>query len=80
MKNLQVNLPDLVHSRLQEFAHLERISVEDLLVVAASREIERQEACQFLRRAASGYDPEAFASALAKVPDVAPASTDIIVH
>jgi len=76
MKSLQVRLPDSVHGRLKNLAKQEGVSLNQMLVTAASNEVVRQETRDFFAQAAAQYDPQAFASALAAVPDVAPMKGD----
>lgn len=72
MKTLQLRLPDGVHRQLKQLAQQEGVSLNQLLVVAASNEVVRQETRDFFRQAATQYDPDAFASALVAVPDLPP--------
>lgn len=78
MKTLQVQLPDSVHNRLENLAQQEGVSLNQMLVTAASNEIVRQETRDFFARAAAQHDPQAFAAALAAVPDVEPVEGDEI--
>ncbi len=78
MKTLQVRLPDSVHSRLKELAKQEGVSLNQVLVAAASNEVVRQETREFFQRAAQEFDPQAFANALSAVPDVEPMAGDEI--
>jgi len=78
MKTLQVRLPDSVHGRLKELASKEGVSLNQMLVSAASNEVTRQETREFFQTARSAYDPAAFAAALAAVPDAPPSETDRI--
>jgi len=70
MKTLHVRLPDSLHGRLKELAQREGVSLNQVLVVAASNEVVRQETRAFFQDAASGFEPRQFAEALAAVPDV----------
>ena len=70
MKTLQVRLPDSVHGRLKQLAKQEGVSLNQVLVTAASNEVVRGETRDFFAQAAAQYNPEAFAAALASVPDV----------
>lgn len=72
MKTLQVRLPDSVHGRLKNLARQEGVSLNQVLVAAASNEVVRQETRDFFAQAATLYNPQAFADALAAVPDSAP--------
>lgn len=76
MKTLQVRLPDSVHGRLKNLAKQEGVSLNQVLVTAASNEVVRQETREFFAQAAAQYDPQAFAGALAAVPDVPPVKGD----
>jgi len=76
MKTLQVRLPDSVHGRLKKLASQEGVSLNQVLVTAASNEVVRGETRDFFAQAASTYDAKAFADALSAVPDVAPIDGD----
>ena len=76
MKTLQVQLPDSVHDRLEKLSKQEGVSLNQVLVTAASNELVRQETREFFQRAASEFDPKVFADALAAVPDVEPVAGD----
>jgi predicted transcriptional regulator len=69
MKTLQVRLPDSVHSRLKNLAKQEGVSLNQMLVTAASNEVVRSETRDFFAQAAAHYNPQAFADALSAVPD-----------
>ncbi len=76
MKTIQVRLPDAVHSRAKRLSQEEKVSMNQFIVTSVSNEIVREETSDFFRRAASHFDPAAFAEALATVPDVPPAEGD----
>ena len=78
MKTLQVRLPDSVHGRLKALAQQEGVSLNQVLVAAASNEVVRQETREFFQNASAKYDPAAFAEALAAVPDSPPVAGDEI--
>lgn len=78
MKTLQIRLPDSVHGRLKNLAKQEGVSLNQVLVTAASNEVVRQETREFFAQAAAQYDPQAFADALAAVPDAPPVEGDEI--
>lgn len=73
---LQVRLPQSVHGRAKERARAEGVSLNQFLVTAASNEIVRQETREFFANIAKDYDAQAFADALAAVPDVPPVPGD----
>jgi hypothetical protein len=58
MKTLQVRLPDSVHSRLKKLAKQEGVSLNQVLVTAASNEVVRQETRDFFSQAADHFDPQ----------------------
>ena len=76
MKTLQVRLPDTVHSRVTRLSREEGISLNQFIVTSVSNEVVREETRDFFRKAAAGFDPKAFADALAAVPDTPPAADD----
>jgi hypothetical protein len=76
MKTLQVRLPDSVHSRLKDLAQQEGMSLNQVLVTAASNEVVRQETRAFFSQAAARFDPQTFADALSAVPDAPPVKGD----
>lgn len=76
MKTLQVRLPDNVHSRVARLSREEGISLNQFIVTSVSNEVVREETRDFFRKAASRFDPKAFADALAAVPDAPPAEDD----
>lgn len=78
MKTLQVRLPDSVHGRLKNLAKQEGVSLNQVLVTAASNEVVRGETRDFFVQAASHYNLQAFVDALAAVPDAPPVRGDEI--
>jgi len=70
MKTLQFRVPDNIHANLKQRAEQEGVSLNQLLVVAASNEIVRGETRDFFRQAATRYNPADFAAALAQIADV----------
>lgn len=69
MKTIQVRFPDHIHERLRDLAKEEGISLNSFIVSSVNNEVIRQETRDFFREAASNYDPQAFADALAAVAD-----------
>ena len=69
MKTIQVRFPDHIHERLRELAKEEGISLNSFIVSSVNNEVIRQETRDFFRDAASNYDPQVFAKALASVSD-----------
>lgn len=78
MKTLHVRLPDSLHGRLKSLAKQEGVSLNQVLITAASNEVVRQETRDFFTQAAAHYDPQSFAGALAAVPDAPPVKGDEI--
>jgi hypothetical protein len=78
MKIIQVRLPDSVHGRLSNLAKREGVSLNQVLVTAASNEVVRQETRDFFAQAAAQFDAQAFSAALTAVPDVTPIKGDEI--
>jgi hypothetical protein len=76
MKTVEVQLPDSIRLQLEEMAKLEGISLNQMLVTAASNEIIRQETRGFFNQISRNYSPQDFANALAAVPDVPPVDGD----
>jgi hypothetical protein len=76
MKTLQVRMPENVHSRVTRLSREEGVSLNQFIVTSVSNEIVREETRDFFRKAASRFDPKAFADALAAVPDAAPVKGD----
>ncbi|MBM4153675.1 MAG: toxin-antitoxin system HicB family antitoxin [Lentisphaerae bacterium] len=76
MKTLQLRLPENVHSRVARLSREEKVSINQFIVTSVSNEIVREETRDFFRKAASRFDPKAFADALAAVPDAPPAEGD----
>jgi hypothetical protein len=76
MKTLQLRLPENVHSRVARLSRDEKVSINQFIVTSVSNEIVREETRDFFRKAASHFDPKAFADALAAVPDAPPADND----
>ena len=76
MKTIQVRLPDSIHTRVRQLAAEEGVSLNHFMVTSVSNEVVRQETSDFFRKAASRFDPGAFAEALSSVPDVPPAEGD----
>ena len=76
MKTLQVRMPENVHSRVTRLSREEGVSLNQFIITSVSNEIVREETRDFFRKAASRFDPKAFADALATVPDAPPAEGD----
>ena len=76
MKTIQVRLPDSIHSRAKQFAKEEKVSMNQFIVMSLSNEIVRDETSDFFRKAAAHFDAQAFADALAAVPDESPVDGD----
>lgn len=76
MKKLEIRLPDPLHQQLEEMAKLEGVSLNQMLITAASNEIIRQETRGFFNQISRSYSPQDFANALAAVPDVPPVDGD----
>jgi hypothetical protein len=76
MKTLQVRLPENLHSRVKRLSREEGVSLNQFIVTSVSNEIVREETRDFFRKAASRFDAQAFADALAAVPDAPPAQID----
>ena len=77
MKTLQLRVPDSIHRELNT-ALQEGVSLNQLLVVAASNEVVRGETRDFFRQAASYYNRADFESALAQIADAPPVEGDEI--
>jgi len=69
MKTIQVRLPDHVHGKVKELAQEEGISINNFIVSSISNEVVRQETSDFFKSAAASFNPQAFAEALAAIPD-----------
>ena len=69
MKTFQLRVPDSIHSQLKQLALQEGVSLNQLLVVAASNEVVRSETRDFFRQAASAYNSDDFSAALSTIPD-----------
>ena len=69
MKTLQVRLPDHIHEKVKDLAKDEGISMNNFIVSSVSNEVVRQETRDFFKKAASNFDPQVFAEALAAIPD-----------
>ena len=69
MKTLQVRLPDHIHEKVKDLAKDEGISMNNFIVSSISNEVVRQETRDFFKKAASNFDPQVFAEALAAIPD-----------
>jgi hypothetical protein len=78
MKTLQVRLPENVHSRVARLSREEGVSLNQFIVTSVSNEIVREETRDFFLKAASRFDPKAFADALAAVPDTPPSEDDAL--
>lgn len=76
MKTLQVRMPENVHNRVTRLSREEGVSLNQFIVTSVSNEIVREETRDFFRKAASLFDPKAFAGALAAVPDAPLAEGD----
>ena len=70
MKKIQVRLPEKIHEKARELAQEDGISMNSFIVASVSNEVIRQETRDFFRNAAASFDNQAFADALAAIPDV----------
>lgn len=78
MKTMQIRLPDHIHEKVRELAREEGISINNFVVSSVSNEVIRQETRDFFKKAAASYNPQAFAEALAAIPDVPVSENDEI--
>ena len=76
MKKIQVRLPENIHEKVKELAHEDGISMNSFIVTSVSNEVIRQETRDFFRNGAASFDNQAFADALAAIPDVPAQKTD----
>ena len=76
MKKIQVRLPENIHDKMKEMAKEEGISMNSFIVASVSNEVIRQETRDFFRDAAASFDNQAFADALAAIPDVPAQQSD----
>ena len=76
MKTMQIRLPDHIHEKVRELAREEGISINNFVVSSVSNEVIRQETRDFFKKAAASYDPQAFAEALAAIPDAPVSEND----
>ena len=76
MKTMQIRLPDHIHEKVRELAREEGISINNFVVSSVSNEVIRQETRDFFKKAAARYDPQAFAEALAAIPDAPVSEND----
>ncbi len=76
MKKIQVRLPENIHDKMKEMAKEEGISMNSFIVASVSNEVIRQETRDFFRNAAASFDNQAFADALAAIPDVPAQQSD----
>jgi hypothetical protein len=70
MKKIQVRLPEKIHKKVRELAHEDGVSLNSFIVASVPNEVIRQESRDFFRNAAASFDSQAFADALAAIPDV----------
>ena len=80
MKTMQIRLPDHIHEKVQDLAREEGISMNNFIVSSVSNEVIRQETRDFFKKAAAGYDPQAFAESLAAIPDAQVPESDEIAN
>ena len=77
MSAVTIELPELLHSKLREFADASGSSLERLLTSAAAEKLSAlMEGDSYLQREASQASREAFERVLAKAPDVEPEDDD----
>jgi len=76
MTTLSLRLPDSIHNNAKIFAEREEISINQLAATALAEKLAVLAAEDFIRAHAVRADKDAFAAALASVPDVAPSSAD----
>ena len=69
MKTLQVRLPDHIHEKVKDLAKDEGISMNNFIVSSISNQVVRQKTRDFFKKAASSFNPQMFAEALAAIPD-----------
>ena len=78
MKTIQVRLSDHIHEKVKGLAKEEEISMNNFIVSSISNEVVRQETRDFFKKAAASFDPQAFAEAIAAIPDAPVTESDKI--
>jgi hypothetical protein len=78
MKTIQIRVPDTILKKIKELAKEECISMNNFIVSSVSNEVIRQETRDFFKKASANFNPEAFAEALAAIPDAPVQDSDRI--
>jgi hypothetical protein len=76
MSAMSIRLPDALHRNARVYAEQEGVSVNQLIATALAEKLAALGAEDFLASRAQRASKAAFESALAQVPDVAPARGD----
>ena len=76
MTTLSLRLPDSIYNNAKIFAEREGISINQLAATALAEKLAALATEDFIRARAVRADKDAFAAALASVPDVAPSAGD----
>lgn len=80
MTTLSLRLPDSIHNNAKIFAEREGISINQLAATALAEKLAALATEDFIRARAVTADKNAFAAALASVPDIAPRTGDVYVQ
>ncbi len=76
MAELQLCLPESIHSKVRKIAQKENISIDQLLVNSISNEIIRYETMSFFAKRAKDFDEADFLAALEEIPQIEPEERD----
>lgn len=79
MSTLSLRLPESIHNNAKIFAKREGISINQLAATALAEKLAALATEEFINVRARRADPNAFAQALASVPDAAPQAGDAYV-
>lgn len=76
MAELQLNLPDSIHSKISKIAKREEVSIDQLVVNSISNEIIRYETLHFFAECAKDFNEDEFLAALQEIPNIEPEERD----
>ena len=76
MSTISLRLPDSLHNKAREIAHIENTSINQLITLALAEKMSSLMTEDYLKQRADKGDRNKFERALSKVPDIIPAEHD----
>ena len=76
MSTISLRLPDSLHNKAREIAHIENTSINQLITLALAEKMSSLMTEDYLKQRADKGDRNKFERALSKVPDIIPEEHD----